>query len=131
MSLRSFIFWLHLAAGCIAGAVILLMSVTGVLLTYEKQILAAVERGPHWKPAQPEGPRLPVGALVASAHQQGKLPASATLTVRSDPREPAEIRVGRERVIFVDPYTGRVLGDETSGTARVFFQKVVAWHRWL
>jgi uncharacterized iron-regulated membrane protein len=132
MSLRSAIFWLHLAAGCVAGAIILLMSVTGVLLTYEKQILAAVERGPHRMETQSAGPRLPAGALVASAHQQsGDLGANATLTMRSDPHEPAEIRIGRERVIFVDPYTGRVLADETSGTARVFFQKVVAWHRWL
>ena len=46
MQMRKIFFWLHLTAGCVAGAIILLMSFTGVLLTYEKQILAWVERGP-------------------------------------------------------------------------------------
>ena len=40
VSLRSLVFWPHLAAGFLAGAVILVMSVTGVLLTYEKQMIA-------------------------------------------------------------------------------------------
>ena len=40
MRLRSYIFWPHLIAGVSAGAVILLMCVTGVLLTYERQLIA-------------------------------------------------------------------------------------------
>jgi len=35
---RTVLFWLHLAAGTVAGVVVLIMSVTGVLLMYEKQI---------------------------------------------------------------------------------------------
>src|SRR5215212_303454 len=35
---RKVIFWCHLAAGVTAGIVILIMSVTGVLLTYERQV---------------------------------------------------------------------------------------------
>ena len=34
---RKVLFWCHLAAGLTAGAIVLVMSVTGVLLTYEKQ----------------------------------------------------------------------------------------------
>ena len=40
MKLRTLIFWPHLIAGVLAGAVILVMSVTGVVLTYERQIMA-------------------------------------------------------------------------------------------
>src|SRR5262245_63162275 len=40
MKLRSFIFWPHLIAGVSAGVVILFMCVTGVLLTYERQLVA-------------------------------------------------------------------------------------------
>ena len=36
---RTVLFWLHLAAGVLAGAVVLIMSVTGVALTYEKQVI--------------------------------------------------------------------------------------------
>lgn len=40
LKLRQLIFWPHLIAGVTAGAVILTMSVTGVLLAFEKQIIA-------------------------------------------------------------------------------------------
>ena len=43
--IRKTLFWLHLVAGCVAGVIILLMSLTGVLLTYERQMLAYFERG--------------------------------------------------------------------------------------
>ena len=36
--MRNVIFWCHLAAGACAGVVILIMSVTGVLLAYERQL---------------------------------------------------------------------------------------------
>ncbi len=36
---RSVIFWMHLFAGLAAGVVVLIMSITGVALTYEKQML--------------------------------------------------------------------------------------------
>jgi uncharacterized iron-regulated membrane protein len=40
MKLRTLIFWPHLIAGVVAGVVILIMSVTGVILTYERQLIA-------------------------------------------------------------------------------------------
>ena len=54
MTLRSFIFWLHLIAGVVAGTVVLVMSVTGVLLTYEKQMVAWAERSPLAAPPSPD-----------------------------------------------------------------------------
>jgi hypothetical protein len=35
---RTFLFWLHLIVGCVAGVVILVMSVTGTILAFERQI---------------------------------------------------------------------------------------------
>ena len=43
---RKVLFWLHLSAGVLAGLIILMMSVTGVLLTYERQ-LQVWEDGPY------------------------------------------------------------------------------------
>jgi uncharacterized iron-regulated membrane protein len=40
MSARKLLFWIHLTCGVVAGAVVLIMSVTGVLLTYQRQIIA-------------------------------------------------------------------------------------------
>ena len=44
---RKVLFWLHLSAGVLAGLIILMMSVTGVLMTYERQ-LQSWEDGPYY-----------------------------------------------------------------------------------
>ena len=41
---RTVLFWAHLAAGTIAGIVVLIMCVTGVALTYEKQMIEWADR---------------------------------------------------------------------------------------
>jgi uncharacterized iron-regulated membrane protein len=131
---RKILFWTHLVMGCCGGLVILIMSFTGVLLTYEKQMLASIERGPYRIPAPgADVRRLAVEDLVAKATEQrpnGELPREATLVVRSDRTEPAEISAGREGAFYVNPYTGAILG-EPSREWRGFFQKTTAWHRWL
>ncbi len=45
MTIRKILFWCHLTAGCLAGLVIFIMSVTGVLLAFERQINSWVDRG--------------------------------------------------------------------------------------
>jgi uncharacterized iron-regulated membrane protein len=37
--IRKTVFWIHLGTGVIVGLVVLMMSVTGVLLTYERQLV--------------------------------------------------------------------------------------------
>jgi len=127
---RKIVFWCHLPVGLIAGLVILNMCVTGVLLTYEKQIISwADTRG--YRSARPtaESQRLPVEALINKAREaRGVSPTAVTL--KSDPGAPAEIGFGRESTLFVNPYTGTILG-EGSPKVRSFFRGVTEWHRWL
>ena len=40
------------------------------------------------------------------------------------------VAIGREGVLHLDPYTGRVLGEGSKAT-RAFFRSVTDWHRWL
>ncbi|HZF27789.1 MAG TPA: PepSY domain-containing protein [Gammaproteobacteria bacterium] len=63
---RKTVFWIHLTCGVTAGLVVLMMSATGVLLTYERQILAWVERSHYADPA-PGAPRRPLAALLDAA----------------------------------------------------------------
>ena len=124
-TLRRCIFWLHLSAGVVAGTVVLIMSVTGMLLMYERQIIAWADSGLRSEP--PVGTRrLPVETLVAKV-QRSEGAAPAAITFRSDPAAPAAMAYGR-RVVYVNPYTGAVLG-EGSKPARAFFQSVTSWHR--
>jgi len=128
--LRKIIFWLHLPVGVIAGLVILNMCVTGVLLTYEKQIISwADTRSYRSAPPATQTQHLPVETLITMARDaRGGNPTAVTL--KSDPSAPAEIGFGRETTLFVNPYTGAILG-EGSPKVRSFFRGVTDWHRWL
>ena len=65
MPLRRIVFWLHLVVGVVAGLVILVLAVTGALLAFEPQILAAADRASL--PAVTAGVPLDPAALVAAS----------------------------------------------------------------
>ena len=121
---------MHLVTAVSAALVILLMSVTGVLLTYQRQITTwADTRGLEAGPPAPGAARLAPDALlarVAQAHP-GK---PTTLKWFADADAPAQVAFGREKTLFVSAYTGQVLS-EGSTMVRGFFRKVVALHRWV
>ena len=50
--------------------------------------------------------------------------------LRSDPSAPAALGFGRESIVYINPYTGEILGEGTKGI-RTFFRVVTDWHRWL
>jgi uncharacterized iron-regulated membrane protein len=128
---RTTLFWCHLAAGVTASVVVLIMSVTGVLLTYERQIL-------HWAdtrafvivPPAPDSPRLPVDALLERARPARPGPAPQAIAIRSDRTSPVAVAWGREGMVYLHPYTAAVLGSGSPGV-RAFFRSVTDWHRWL
>jgi uncharacterized iron-regulated membrane protein len=126
--MRKVFFWSHLCAGLTAGAVILVMSVTGVLLTYERQITEWAD-GYRVAPLAPGTPRLGVEALTAKVREARDVWPFA-ITLRADPQAPAAFAMGREGSVFVNPWTGELLG-EGSQRARAFFRGVTDWHRWL
>ena len=129
-NLRNIIFWCHLPAGVIAGAIILIMSVTGTLLAFERQITFwADTRSYHVAPLSSQTSHLPVETLLSKVAE--KQPGAATtLTLRADPETPASIALSGGRTLLVDPYTGAVLG-EASQMVRGFFRVITDWHRWL
>src|SRR3712207_466179 len=107
---RTLLFWLHLSTGVAVGTVVLIMSVTGVLLTYEKQLTRwADTRGLDGAPPSPTAPRLDVATLVDRARLAA--PGTPTaVTWRSGRDAPVAIAFGRERTVFLNAYTGEVLG---------------------
>lgn len=123
--MRKLFFWLHLICGTAAAIVIFIMSVTGVLLMYERQMLAWADKGYRSTPGTTK--MQPEALLQKVAEQTGSMPGS--LTLHADPSAPAEVGAGRQ-VTYVDAYSGRVLGGGSPGI-RAFFHAVTDWHRWL
>jgi uncharacterized iron-regulated membrane protein len=119
--MRKIFFWLHLTAGSIAGVVILLMSVTGVLLTYEKQIIAWVDREYQ---VEPQSLPKSIEKLLSN------VPNARAMTVRADAGQPVLVTLNPEGGVYVNPYTGEVIGEQSDST-QSFFRSVTAWHRWL
>lgn len=127
---RKTLFWLHLIAGVTAGIVILLMSATGVLLAFERQAVAFAERDLRTTAEEAARPRLPLSRIVAAAASAAPEAKPSNIVLRSDRLAPVAVAFGREKTIFVNPYTGAVLGE---GAARVrgFFEANTSLHRWL
>jgi uncharacterized iron-regulated membrane protein len=125
---RSTIFWIHLACGVAAGLVVLMMSVTGVLLTYERQMLAWAERGDFADPA-PRTERRSLEQLLAAVKARSPDFAATTITVRSDPRAPVAFAAGRDATLLANPYTGDI-AEPGGKRLRAFFAAVTGWHRW-
>ena len=128
-TLRSILFWCHLVAGVAAGAVILVMSVTGVLLAYERQMLEWADTRGLAVSAAPGARRMATADLLARVREDRPDLRPVALTVRSDPRAPVAVNVG-QRTLQVDPYSGEVLG-EGAPRLRAFFRSLTEWHRYL
>jgi uncharacterized iron-regulated membrane protein len=129
MKLRTLLFWSHLAAGVTAGIVVLIMSVTGVLLTYERQLIEWSDRGYRSIPPSRDAERLSVEALLVRAKEQRPDPSPTAITLRSRADAPAALSLG-QTTVYQDLYSGDFLGEPSTDVRRLMTQ-LRAWHRWL
>ena len=127
---RTLVFWLHLSTGVAVGTIVLIMALTGVLLTYEKQVTRwADTRSLNGAPPAAGAQRLDVATLVGRARSASPGRPTA-VTWRAGADTPVEVAFGRERTLFLNAYSGEVLGNGSPGV-RAFFRTVTDWHRWL
>ncbi|MEO5716604.1 MAG: PepSY-associated TM helix domain-containing protein [Luteolibacter sp.] len=124
MTVRRSIFWLHLAIGLSAGALVAVMSVTGVLMAFERQITE-----------QADGFHITPGATVLGPEKLLENPAfgktaPSSVGFERDPAKPVTFQFGKDKTTFADPSTGESLG-EGNTTVRGFFKFILSWHRWL
>ena len=73
--MRRILFWMHLGAGVVAGALIVYFSVTGALLAYERPIVHAADRRSYAAdPVLPNAVPIPLDVLLARAAAASPLP---------------------------------------------------------
>lgn len=125
--IRKFFFWMHLVLGVTAGVFIFIMAATGVVLAFERQITDFVDRDIRSvsvpNAAQPRS----VSDLLEVVLRAGIGEPSA-LVVRNAPQAAAQVSIGRGKTIYVDPYSGAILG-ASSASAHAFFSEVERLHR--
>lgn len=126
---RRVLFWAHLSCGVSAGLIILLMSATGVLLTYEHQMADSAARR-NYLATVPSSPRLSADELAAKARAYASPDARLSLVFDANPSAPVAVSTGRDPVVLLNPFTGEAMPDKANGQ-RAFFQKVERLHRWM
>jgi uncharacterized iron-regulated membrane protein len=130
MKFRKAIFWLHLFSGIFTGIVVLIMSVTGVALTYQKQMTAWADKKMYQIQAPSNAAPLSATALIESYSRAKPAVTPISLSLSSDPAMPASIMTAPNAFTFINPYTGEILGEGSQGI-RKFFRVMTDWHRWL
>lgn len=132
-SFRTLLFWLHLVAGLSAAVIIVIMSVTGVALTYQRQMQYWADTRDFRAEPPPGVTRLPLDELVARAEASLSTDAPVkvtTVTYRADTSLPVALAVGN-KTYYANPYTGALYGEGTGQRMRAFFSSMIGWHRWL
>lgn len=130
-TLRSVLFWLHLAAGLVAGIAIGIMCFTGTVLAFEREIVAWAERDiRRVTPAADAAARLPLEEIVARVRAARPEARLASVVVSADPRDAVAFPLGREGALYADPRTGEVRVAATTRT-RDFMRLMTDWHRYL
>lgn len=128
-SFRQAVFWMHLIAGVTAGTVIFIMSVTGVILAFEPQLVEFAEKNVR-SVKVPEGAvRKNLDDLFTQARLHHPEAALKSVVVRSDPRSSVMFSFGKDEAVFTNPYTGEVLGGGSK--LNKILHVVEDVHRWL
>jgi uncharacterized iron-regulated membrane protein len=128
---RKIIFWCHLTAGVAVGIVVLIMSVTGVALTYQRQMQHWADAGAFRVSSPRDGvPPLRPSLLVEALRRVDPELTPSSITWRRDPKEPVAI-VADNRTLYLNPYTGEVYGEGRGQRMRAFMSTMTSWHRYL
>jgi uncharacterized iron-regulated membrane protein len=123
---RRILFWAHLCSAITAGVFILVMSATGVLLTYEHQMVDRKAHGNHI--ASTGNAQVLDADQLAQIAREASPGARPSLVFVADPTAPVTVTRGRDASLLLNPVDGSVINDAAAGQ-REFFRVVENWHR--
>src|SRR5258708_4977998 len=125
--LRKTVFFLHLVAGLGASVVLLTMALSGSMLVFRPELDRAFN--PQLFKVSVGEKRLPLDAIVAAGRRA--FPTGKVDFVRfyGEPDLSFQVSFSNKDIVFVDPYTGRVLGVRNRYAG--FFGQTERLHRFL
>ncbi|QIL73793.1 nitric oxide synthase (plasmid) [Diaphorobacter sp. HDW4B] len=132
-SLKRIWFQLHWFVGITAGTVVVLIGLSGAVYSFHEEVLDWLNPGTASVPHR-DAPVLSPPALMQAVQATGERRRIDRITVHAEPGRSAQLSFAPEpgqrrgEVVFVDPYSGKVL-PEQHGEA--FFEWVERLHRWL
>ncbi len=120
---------MHLSVGVIASIFIFLMASTGVVLAFERQMTAFADRDIRSVSEAFDTQPRPLNDLLQAVRRAG-LGDATGIVLRNQPQAATEFVMERGKTVYVDPYSGAVLG-VSSAALRDFFGVVERLHRGL
>jgi uncharacterized iron-regulated membrane protein len=128
---RNVLFWMHLCAGLTAGAVIAIMSFTGVVIAFTAQNLAWSDRDVATLVAPgTEAQRLPLAELERGARLAFPEARPTAIVVRRSPTAAVSFPLSRTTALYANPFTGEIASTAPRSLNR-FLRTMEEWHRWL
>lgn len=129
MNSRRIFFWFHLIIGCSAAIFIFLMSITGVGLTYERQLIKAAELAEFPNVPSEDASRLSLDHIIEiSKNYETK--KAMSISFSDEVNSPFVLKEGRKTLAYLNPFTGSEL-QEPGAETKQFLGKLRAFHRWL
>ena len=119
--IRKFLFWVHLVFGVTAGVSIFVMAATGVALAFERQITDFVDRDIRWVTVPNTAQPRPMSDLLETARRSDAGEPTA-IVVRNASQATVQLSIGRGKAIYVDPYSGAILGPSSPAAHGLFFE---------
>jgi uncharacterized iron-regulated membrane protein len=127
---RKTIFWTHLVTALIAGVVIFIMSVTGALLAFERNIIEFAERGARYVAASEDSQRLSPQEIIEKVKATRPDAKPSAMSITNEENAAWLFNLGREGQLYVNPYTGEING-EGNATVRGAMSELRNWHRYV
>jgi uncharacterized iron-regulated membrane protein len=106
------------------------MSVTGALLSFERNIIEWSESDQRYSSAPAGTPKLSPQQTIDKLREQRPEAKPSALTITNEPDSAWLVALGREGQVYIDPYTGAIRG-EGNRSVRSFFSTMREWHRWI
>lgn len=129
MTFKRMIFWAHLIVGVVFGFVILLLSITGVLLTYEHSIINKMEANIRVDHA-PNAPSLTIDQLSTLALKNESNTEEILFLFRNNPDAAVIITKNDHEKNAYNPYTGEIIKTGAYKFENTFHY-IVRLHRYL
>lgn len=128
---RKAVFWIHLVSGLVTGGVVLIMSVTGILIAFEEEILEWIDHDVSRVSGVGEKSEtlaiLDLRERLVSSHPDF-IPTAVHIS--SDPERAYAFYAGREGHWYVDPVSGAARPSEAT-EAHELIHEIEEWHRFL
>lgn len=128
MTLRRLLLKVHLYLGLLAGLIVVVVGITGAILVFEQELDRALH--PELWAVNPEGasPRS-LESIMGAVREAYPDRAFLTIAMSADPGRPYVVSTENEFQVFVDPYSGRILGSREY--TQTFFGLMFSLHRTL